>query len=128
MTLMPLDVPGQNRTGTQTLSLKTKTNELTVEADSFSLLTKSLRPLPEKHAGLVDKEQRYRKRYLDLLTNKESLEVFKTRSKLISEIRNIFIDELSDSCSGNVMLRNSLTTFRRSHVFASGFWGNHTIF
>ena len=72
---------------------KTKTNELTVEADSILLLTKSLRPLPEKHAGLVDTEQRYRKRYLDLLTNKESLEVFKTRSKLISEIRNIFIED-----------------------------------
>ena len=47
---------------------KTKTNELTVEADSILLLTKSLRPLPEKHAGLVDTEQRYRKRYFDLLT------------------------------------------------------------
>jgi len=72
---------------------KTKTNELTIDTDSIFLLTKSLRPLPEKHAGLVDTEQRYRKRYLDLLTNQESLEVFKTRSKLISEIRNIFIEE-----------------------------------
>jgi lysyl-tRNA synthetase class 2 len=72
---------------------KTKTNELTVEANSIFLLTKSLKPLPEKHAGLVDTEQRYRKRYLDLLTNPESLEVFKTRSKILSEIRNIFIEE-----------------------------------
>ena len=72
---------------------KTKTNELTVEAESIFLLTKSLRPLPEKHAGLVDTEQRYRKRYLDLLTNEDSLKVFKTRSKLISEIRKIFIEE-----------------------------------
>ena len=72
---------------------KTKTNELTVEAESIFLLTKSLRPLPEKHVGLVDTEQRYRKRYLDLLTNEESLMVFKTRSKLISEIRNIFNEE-----------------------------------
>ena len=72
---------------------KTKTNELTVDAESIFLLTKSLRPLPEKHVGLVDTEQRYRKRYLDLLTNKESLMVFKTRSKLISEIRNIFHEE-----------------------------------
>ena len=72
---------------------KTKTNELTVEAESIFLLTKSLRPLPEKHVGLVDTEQRYRKRYLDLLTNEESLLVFKTRSKLISEIRNIFHEE-----------------------------------
>ena len=72
---------------------KTKTNELTVDAESIFLLTKSLRPLPEKHVGLVDTEQRYRKRYLDLLTNEESLKVFKTRSKLISEIRNIFNEE-----------------------------------
>ena len=72
---------------------KTKTNELTVEAININLLTKSLRPLPEKHAGLVDTEQRYRKRYLDLLTNEESLELFKTRSKIISEIRNIFLEE-----------------------------------
>ena len=72
---------------------KTKTNELTVEAESIFLLTKSLKPLPEKHAGLVDTEQRYRKRYLDLLTNPESLEVFKARSKLLSEIRNIFNEE-----------------------------------
>ena len=72
---------------------KTKTNELTVEAETIFLLTKSLRPLPEKYTGLVDTEQRYRKRYLDLLTNEESLMVFKTRSKLISEIRNIFHEE-----------------------------------
>ena len=69
---------------------KTKTDELTVNAESVSLLTKSLRPLPEKHAGLVDTEQRYRKRYLDLLTNEESRKVFKTRSKIISIIRTIF--------------------------------------
>ena len=69
---------------------KTKTDELTVNAESVSLLTKSLRPLPEKHAGLVDTEQRYRKRYLDLLTNEESRKVFKTRSKIISTIRTIF--------------------------------------
>ena len=72
---------------------KTKTNELTVEAKSIFLLTKSLKPLPEKHAGLVDTEQRYRKRYLDLLTNPESLEVFKKRSSILSEIRNIFFEE-----------------------------------
>ena len=72
---------------------KTKTNELTVEASSIFLLTKSLKPLPEKHAGLVDTEQRYRKRYLDLLTNPESLEVFKKRSSILSEIRNIFTEQ-----------------------------------
>ena len=69
---------------------KTKTGELTIHADSVRLLTKSLRPLPEKHAGLVDTEQRYRKRYLDLLTNKDSLKVFKLRSQIIGEIRSFF--------------------------------------
>ena len=69
----------------------TKTGELTVHANSIEILTKSLRPLPEKHSGLVDTEQRYRKRYLDLITNPESLEVFKKRSQIISSIRNFFI-------------------------------------
>jgi lysyl-tRNA synthetase class 2 len=69
---------------------KTKTGELTIHADSVRLLTKSLRPLPEKHAGLVDTEQRYRKRYLDLLTNQDSLKVFKLRSQIIAEIRTFF--------------------------------------
>jgi len=69
---------------------KTKTNELTVNTEKVALLTKSLKPLPEKHAGLVDTEQRYRKRYLDLLTNEESRKVFQARSKIISTIRTIF--------------------------------------
>ena len=69
----------------------TKTGELTVHANSIEILTKSLRPLPEKHSGLVDTEQRYRKRYLDLITNPDSLEVFKKRSQIISSIRDFFI-------------------------------------
>ena len=70
----------------------TKTGELTVNAESIEMLTKSLRPLPEKHSGLVDTEQRYSKRYLDLITNPESLEVFKKRSQIITAIREYFID------------------------------------
>ena len=70
----------------------TKTGELTVNAESIEMLTKSLRPLPEKHSGLVDTEQRYRKRYLDLITNPESLEVFKKRSQIITAIREYFMD------------------------------------
>ena len=69
---------------------KTKTGELTVYADGVRLLTKSLKPLPEKHLGLVDTEQRYRKRYLDLITNEGSIKVFKMRSKIVSEIRSFF--------------------------------------
>ena len=69
----------------------TKTGELTVNASSIEMLTKSLKPLPEKHSGLVDTEQRYRKRYLDLITNQDSLEVFQKRSQIISSIRDFFI-------------------------------------
>ena len=66
---------------------KTNTGELSIHVKKLKLLTKSLRPLPEKHLGLTDTEIRYRKRYLDLLTNPESLEVFKTRAEIISNIR-----------------------------------------
>ena len=69
----------------------TKTGELTVHAYSIEMLTKSLRPLPEKHSGLVDTEQRYRKRYLDLITNPDSLDIFKKRSQIVSSIRDFFI-------------------------------------
>ncbi len=67
---------------------KTKTGELTVKADSIQLLTKALRPLPDKFHGLSDIEQRYRQRYLDLITNEESRNVFHIRSKVIAGLRN----------------------------------------
>ncbi|MCX7545769.1 lysine--tRNA ligase [Marinicella gelatinilytica] len=66
---------------------KTKTNELSVKVHSLHLVTKSLRPLPEKFHGLSDQETRYRRRYVDLIMNADSAQVFKTRSKLISELR-----------------------------------------
>ena len=69
---------------------KTNTGELSIKVSEAILLTKSLKPLPEKHQGLVDVEQRYRKRYLDLLVNEEAREVFLARSKIISETRNYF--------------------------------------
>ena len=69
---------------------KTNTGELSIKVTEAILLTKSLKPLPEKHQGLVDVEQRYRKRYLDLLVNEEAREVFLARSKIISETRNYF--------------------------------------
>ena len=69
---------------------KTNTGELSIKVIEAVLLTKSLKPLPEKHQGLVDVEQRYRKRYLDLLVNEEAREVFLARSKIISETRNYF--------------------------------------
>lgn len=67
---------------------KTNVGELSVKADEFTFLTKSLRPMPEKFHGLQDVEQRYRQRYLDLMTNNESKETFITRSKIIRSIRN----------------------------------------
>jgi len=72
---------------------KTYTGELSVKVSEFNMLTKSLRPLPEKHLGLSDVETKYRKRYLDLLTNIETQEVFETRSKVINEIRQFLIND-----------------------------------
>lgn len=71
---------------------KTKTGELTVKVAEIRLLTKSLRPLPEKFHGLTDAEQRYRQRYLDLVMNQETRNTFALRSKIISYIRNFFIE------------------------------------
>ncbi|SDC54343.1 lysyl-tRNA synthetase, class II [Pelagirhabdus alkalitolerans] len=66
---------------------KTNVGELSVKASSFVILTKSLRPLPEKFHGLKDVEQRYRQRYLDLITNHDSKETFIMRSKIIQSMR-----------------------------------------
>ena len=71
---------------------KTKTNELTINTESIELLSKSLRPLPEKFHGIADIEIKYRQRYLDLMINPETKNLFKVRSKIISAIRNYFID------------------------------------
>ncbi|OBW91616.1 lysine--tRNA ligase [Gallibacterium salpingitidis] len=70
---------------------KTKTNELTVRCTSVELLTKALRPLPDKFHGLSDQEMRYRQRYLDLISNEESRRTFVIRSKVIAGIREYFI-------------------------------------
>ncbi|MCW1929453.1 lysine--tRNA ligase [Bhargavaea beijingensis] len=67
---------------------RTKVGELSVRANRFTFLTKSLRPLPDKFHGLKDVEQRYRQRYLDLITSEESKETFITRSKIIRSIRH----------------------------------------
>ncbi len=69
---------------------RTKTGELSVKASEITLLTKSLRPLPEKFHGLTDQEQRYRQRYVDLIMNPEVREQFKLRSKIIEYIRHFF--------------------------------------
>jgi lysyl-tRNA synthetase class 2 len=71
---------------------KTKTGELSVKATNVHLLTKSLRPLPEKFHGLTDQEIRYRQRYLDLISNQESRQTFITRSKIVAFIRQFLIE------------------------------------
>ena len=73
-------------------AFKTKTGELSIEAAGFQVLTKALRPLPEKWHGLSDVETRYRQRYVDLADNLEVREVFRRRAKLISGLRR-FLDE-----------------------------------
>ncbi|THE11491.1 lysine--tRNA ligase [Bacillus timonensis] len=71
---------------------KTKVGELSIKASSFELLSKALRPLPDKFHGLKDVEQRYRQRYLDLIMSPESKETFITRSKIIRAMRRYLDD------------------------------------
>jgi lysyl-tRNA synthetase class 2 len=69
---------------------RTKTNELTVKVEKIELLSKALLPLPEKWHGLEDIEQRYRRRYLDLIVNEGAREIFIRRAQIIREIRHFF--------------------------------------
>ena len=72
--------------------MRTNRGELTVQADAIRLLTKSLRPLPEKYHGLVDREAQYRRRHVDLIMSEESRRRFRTRSAIVREVRR-FLDE-----------------------------------
>ena len=69
---------------------KTKTDELTLNCEDFNIVTKSLRPLPEKFHGLADQETKYRKRYLDLICNDNTWKTFNDRFKIIKSIRSFF--------------------------------------
>lgn len=69
--------------------MKTNTGQLTLRSTSFGILTKALRPLPEKFHGLTDIEEIYRRRYIDLIMNKDSRLVFTNRTKIISSIRTL---------------------------------------
>ena len=71
---------------------KTKTNELTIEASAVSLITKSIRPMPDKFKGLADIETRYRQRYLDLMSNENQKQVFLNRSAIIESLRESLKD------------------------------------
>lgn len=67
--------------------MKTDTGEVSIKASEITILSKALRPLPDKYHGLTNIEQRYRQRYLDLISNRESFDRFMKRSQIISEIR-----------------------------------------
>lgn len=72
---------------------KTNHGELTVRVSEIRLLSKSLRPLPDKHKGLSDQETKYRQRYVDLIANAESRETFIKRSQIIQSVRNFMVGE-----------------------------------
>jgi len=78
--------------GAEGVLFKTKTGELSIKVESVRLLTKALRPLPEKFHGLVDQEARYRQRYLDLITNDATRATFRLRSAIINFMRQ-FLNE-----------------------------------
>ncbi len=74
--------------GVEGFLFTTKTGEKTLKVTSVELLTKSLHPLPDKHSGLTDTEQRYRRRYADLIVNPEVRDVFRMRTKIIQMVRD----------------------------------------
>jgi lysyl-tRNA synthetase, class II len=79
--------------GAEGTLFKTRTGELSVKVERLRLLVKSLRPLPDKWHGLADVEQRYRQRYVDLITSEESREVFRVRTRIVQFLRH-FLDSL----------------------------------
>ncbi len=79
--------------GVRGTAFRTKKGEISIKTDEITLLSKSLRPLPEKWHGLKDVETRYRQRYLDLIANPEIRELFKKRSRLIRAMRDFLDDE-----------------------------------
>ncbi len=79
--------------GVQGTMMRTKRGQLSVAVQSFELLSKSLRPLPEKFHGLADKETRYRQRYVDLVMNPEVKQVFEKRFKIVAAIRRYMEDQ-----------------------------------
>jgi len=78
--------------GGEGLLFKTRTGELSIRLSSLRLLTKSLRPLPDKFHGMADQEQKYRQRYVDLITDEQSRARFAARSKAISSIRQFMVE------------------------------------
>ncbi|QMT40508.1 lysine--tRNA ligase [Neisseria shayeganii] len=79
--------------GAEGTLFKTNHGELTVRVSAVRLLTKSLRPLPDKHKGLSDQETKYRQRYVDLIANEASRDIFVKRSQIVQAIRQFMVDE-----------------------------------
>ncbi|AVN64084.1 MULTISPECIES: lysine--tRNA ligase [Mesoplasma] len=78
--------------GFKGIMMKTNHGELSLRAKEYTLLSKALRPLPDKHAGIQDIEEKYRRRYVDLITNPESKRVFQARTKIIRTMQQILDD------------------------------------
>ncbi|MDE1989647.1 MAG: lysine--tRNA ligase [Betaproteobacteria bacterium] len=78
--------------GATGILFKTRTGELSVQVTSVRLLVKAIRPLPEKFHGLADQEQKYRQRYLDLITSEESRRVFMARSRIVQKVREFLVE------------------------------------
>ncbi|MDX1347075.1 MAG: lysine--tRNA ligase [Thiomicrorhabdus chilensis] len=79
--------------GAEGYLFKTNTGELSIHVEHIELITKSIRPLPDKFHGLQDQEVKYRQRYIDLIVNQESRETFMLRSKIVQHVRNFLIEK-----------------------------------
>jgi lysyl-tRNA synthetase class 2 len=93
---------------------KTRSGELSVKVEDIRLLTKSLIPLPEKFHGLTDQEIRYRQRYLDLMMNEDTREIFRKRSRIVDYIRRFFIER--DFLEVETPMMQSIRNFRNEGV------------
>ena len=99
--------------------MKTNTGELTIKVSEYTHLTKSLRPLPEKYHGLVDIEERYRRRYVDLIVNEQSRKTAINRSRIIREMQNYFDSlgfiEVETPCLTNMITGAAARPFVTHH-------------
>ena len=99
--------------------MKTNTGELTIKVSEYTHLTKSLRPLPEKYHGLVDIEERYRRRYVDLMVNEQSRKTAINRSRIIREMQNYFDSlgfiEVETPCLTNMITGAAARPFVTHH-------------
>ncbi len=103
---------------------KTKTGELSIHCTELRLLTKALRPLPDKFHGLQDQEARYRQRYLDLISNDESRKTFKVRSQILAGIRQFMVGRGFMEVETPMMqvIRAALPRVRSSPIITRWIW------